>query len=170
MIGVIGLLLGYRGSNRLLDYWSHNPVFNICLAGEYYPETHSLKNQATIENLKKDKKHILEMKYFDDELDLNHLLNHCDAIYFNTIEYPEPSGIALKALTLGKMVIIEEADSYLNDLSIECKQILTSKIISANPFKINKSIAETTPNANINVINDRLITLNSYQNFWMKFL
>jgi hypothetical protein len=140
LVGVVGSLRGYRGSESLVKYWQKYKNFQIVLVGEYFPSTHSKKTRNAIKKLSKTRYNFTYLKKVQTDTQLNHFISHVDAIYLDSIQYPEPSGIASRALQMGKTIIIESGDSYLNDLLYEEPKIQLSHIFSLSENKFYEKI------------------------------
>ena len=118
IVGVVGQLYGYRGSERLLKKWNRfGAGFTPLLAGNYFRDSHSHKTQKKIKKFGKLKKIVFHPNFISSDSELNHIITHCDAIYIDTISYKVSSGIAQRALQLSVPVLIEISDSCLNDRS-----------------------------------------------------
>jgi len=140
IVGVVGQLYGYRGSERLLKKWNRfGAGFTPLLAGNYFRESHSQKVQKKIKKFGKLKKIIFHPNFISSDSELNHVITHCDAIYIDTISYKVSSGIAQRALQLSVPVVIENSDSCLNDRS----SINPGYIIWSNVPDLSKEIQYT---------------------------
>lgn len=115
IIGLLGQLYGYRGVSSLVQYWLRNPKLKLFFAGKYDPNF-----------LPKASKFWLKIGIFlksiyffpgwlTNSAEVNHCIQHLDALYIDTSRYPYPSGIAQRARSIGIPVIIENSDCYLRD-------------------------------------------------------
>jgi hypothetical protein len=101
----------------------------------------------------------------EDESLLNHLITHLDALYIDTSSYKEPSGIALKVLALGKKVVIENSDSFLNEAAKKLKNII---IINERTLATIDSQIKSESFSGLNPSNSKLATLNSFSSTWLR--
>ena len=119
IIGVVGQLYGYRGSERLIKKWKpFRAGFTPLLAGTYFRDSHSSNVQIKLRRYSKRKKIIFYPNFIPSNSLFNHIISHCDAIYIDTISYKVSSGVAQRALQMAVPVILENSDSCLNDRSL----------------------------------------------------
>ena len=116
LIGLVGQLYGYRGVDLVVNLALFNPDRKFLLAGKLMPE--SLKISSYVNLVEKPLPNIiLRDEYFEKSESLNHILCHLSALVIDTKRYPEPSGIATRALVFGVQVLINDMDSHLGYLS-----------------------------------------------------
>lgn len=164
-IGVLGNLLGYRGCENLIQYWRTSKSFNLMLAGPYFKHSISFATRCILFLSKLDRRNIFLLEYIEDEGLLNHLITHLDALYIDTSNYKEPSGIALKVLALGKKVVIENSDSFLNESAQKLKNIILieKKSLATIDLQIKfESFSGLSP------ANSKISTLNSFSSAWLR--
>lgn len=132
IIGVVGQLYGYRGSEKLIKYWIKRRTFNLYLAGRYFRSSHSRFVQLAVLLLKNFKIGFFKLSWISDSKMLNHHIRHLDALYIDSKSYPQPSGICIRARQLNIPIIIEDADSYLRDMSHQDKGIIIIDLSECN--------------------------------------
>ncbi len=166
IIGIAGSLRGYRGSEKLVEIWNKSREFRLGLFGKYFPETHSLKINKLVLKQLKGSEHLLVLNEIEDSRLLNHYISHLDALYIDTERYPEPSGIAFRALRQGKTLIIEDADSYLNDLSESQGQIILSDILRRPRAELSDKISKVSVSKVPFNFPDESDVLRAYTELW----
>lgn len=132
LVALVGSIFGYKGSEQLVKYWLNSKAFRLGLVGSYHDYSHSHLVRDAIKNAEKDPNNLIILKRVPMTSTLNHYLSHADAIYIDTRDYPEPSGIAERALTFGVPIIIENADSNLRDLSLSHNGFMSAEILTAS--------------------------------------
>jgi hypothetical protein len=114
-VGLVGQLYGYRGVDHITTLARKYKDTEFLLWGKKFANTYKPK---TIDFLNsKPKNLVLIDEYFETDYQLNHAINHLSCLIIDTSRYPEPSGIAVRALAFGIPVLINEDDSYLKYLS-----------------------------------------------------
>lgn len=79
-------------------------------------------------------------RYFQMDSDLNHEILKLDALVIDGEQYPPPSGIALRALFLGRCLISSRGSSWINDVISEYK---CGIIIDPEDYSIIHSLIST---------------------------
>lgn len=128
VIGLFGLLWGYRGVNLLTEILSKNKDILGCLAGKPFFESYNAKTLRAIQKLKRWD--CLKLKFLEKDEEINLKLSKIDALILDGEKYPPPSGIAIRALASGRCIISTRGKSWINNLIEEfgCGIILnTSK-------------------------------------------
>jgi hypothetical protein len=128
IVGTIGQLYGYRGSQKLIAHWLRNRNFRIFLVGRYFANSHTLQTRFIIKCISILNLGFIKKSWIATSERLNHYIKHLDALYIDTKNYPQPSGIAIRARQLGIPLIIEDADSYLRDMSVLDKGIIVGNL------------------------------------------
>lgn len=140
VLGVIGQLYSYRGVGILLERFMRFPREPILLAGSFPRNSYSLKNLIILYLGKLTGKIFLESSWIEDSKDLNHLLCHIDALVIDSAQYPQPSGIAVRARHFGIPVLIGKHDSYLGDLAKRDQGILKMDLSKTSPLDLKNII------------------------------
>jgi len=121
-IGLVGQLYDYRGSERLIAWSRLNPKLEFKLAGQAKDTAKKLcgtKNSFNKKNL-----YILD-EFFETDDELNLAISKLDYLFIDSERYPVPSGIALRARSLGIPVLISGGDSFYSDEALIDRGILT---------------------------------------------
>ena len=113
--GLVGQLFGYRGVDLIVSMAQKQKDRNFLLLGKQYADTFKPKTRRFLNS--KPSNLILIDEYFETDNELNHAINHLSCLIIDTRRYPEPSGIALRALGFGIPILIHDQDSYLKYLS-----------------------------------------------------
>jgi hypothetical protein len=114
-MGLSGQIYGYRGADLVISLANEYPDQHFLLAGKMYFESLSAKSRRILAKSPKNLTVIDE--YFPSDLELNHVIKHLSCLIIDTERYPEPSGIATRALAFGIPVLIHNKDSHLSYLS-----------------------------------------------------
>ena len=114
-MGLAGQIYGYRGADLVISLASKYPNQHFLLAGKMHIESLSPKSKKILAKRPKNLKIIDE--YFPSDLELNHAIKHMSCLIIDTERYPEPSGIATRALAFGIPVLVHKKDSHLAYLS-----------------------------------------------------
>jgi hypothetical protein len=117
VLGIVGQLYRYRGTDLLIKRFMKFPREPILLAGWLPRSTYSWNQLGILWLGKKLKKILLHEYWINSNKELNHFLTHIDALVIDTDKYPHPSGIVTRARHFGIPVFIGFHDSYLKDLS-----------------------------------------------------
>lgn len=139
-IGLVGQLYDYRGSRRLIAWSKLNPQLNFTLAGQAKDTARKLcgnKQSYCKKNLQ------ISDTFFETDDDLNLAISKLDYLFIDTENYPVPSGIALRARTLGVPVLISGGDSYYSDEALIDQGILTiPRIVLSKPSLLTSWISK----------------------------
>lgn len=114
-MGLSGQIYGYRGADLVISLAKEYPNQHFLLAGRMHIESLTSKSKKILATPPKNLKVIDE--YFPSDLELNHAIKHLSCLIIDTERYPEPSGIATRALAFGIPVLIHKKDSHLTYLS-----------------------------------------------------
>ena len=117
ILGLVGQLYSYRGVTQLLKWWRKNPTQPILFAGKLEQKSLPLSQNVLLKVGQILRRIFLKSEWIKESSLLNHYLLHLDALFIDTLSYPQPSGIATRARHLGIPVLILRADSYLLDKS-----------------------------------------------------
>jgi hypothetical protein len=121
MIGLVGQLYGYRGVDLVASFARTYKNHNFLLIGREHSWSYS---KSTKRFIKRNPANLMiKSEYLDTDFDLNHAINHLSCLVIDTGRYPEPSGIATRALAFGIPVLIKDYDSYLRFQSKAVKGI-----------------------------------------------
>lgn len=165
-IGVVGQLYGYRGSDKLIKYWIRRRSFNLYFAGRYFRSSHSRIVQLAVLILSRFKIGFFKLSWISDSKMLNHHIKHLDALYIDTKSYPQPSGICIRARQLNIPIIIEDADSYLRDMSREDKGIIITKLSECSMKELELEI-ERAKNFKTIYNFDEIDLINDIRDAWL---
>lgn len=137
-IGLVGQLWGYRGVDLLIQIITCNPNFSGLLSGVL--KENSLSNEAH-EYIKSEAKNLkINNKYHATDDEINFEISKLAALVIDGERYPCPSGIALRAMCLGRCIISSRGPSWINDV---IKEYNCGLIVESSNFKnLHKLISE----------------------------
>jgi hypothetical protein len=123
-LGLVGVLWGYRGVNLLCDILAVNPSVQGELFGTPHFESYSENTKKVL--LESNRWSNKKLSYIESNSELNKSIMGLDALVMDAMSYPPPSGIAIRALAMGKCLIVNRGASWLNDIihEHECGFIL----------------------------------------------
>lgn len=134
-MGLSGQIYGYRGADLVISLASEYPEHHFLLAGKMYKDSLSAKSKNI---LAKNPKNLMVIdEYFPSDLELNHAIQHFSCLIIDTDRYPEPSGIATRAIAFGIPVLIHKRDSHLAYLSRKLSGIHFIKKSITGKNKVN---------------------------------
>lgn len=113
-IGLVGQLWGYRGVDLLIQIIACNPDVSGLLSGVLKQD--SLSNEA-LEYIKHKPLNLtINNKFYETDCEVNSEISKLGALVIDGEKYPCPSGIALRAMSLGRCVISSRGSSWINDV------------------------------------------------------
>jgi hypothetical protein len=136
VLGIVGQLFPYRGVSLLINRFIRFPREPILLAGSFPRNNYSWKQLFFLILGKSTGKIFFKPFWLKDTKDLNHLLCHIDALVLDTMQYPQPSGIAARARHFGIPVLINSHDSFLGELSKLDRGILKLDLLNTSPREL----------------------------------
>jgi hypothetical protein len=139
-IGIVGQLYGYRGVNNLISIVSKNRGLRIFLWGQERWQTVDPFKRFVLTFLVGKKQKFLLDKHLASDADLNHAFTHLDALYIDGVNYPSPSGIAVRARNFGLPVLVEDGESYLKAKSSMDGGIIVERFVRMSQRRIIDAI------------------------------
>ena len=114
-IGAFGNLSGSRCLDAIMPLVNENPNINFALIGKIRDkalatETAQLLKGTLPRNL------FTHTEFINDERELNALITAVDAIFIDGSNYPQHSGIVIKAIYFSKSIISPKANAWVCDL------------------------------------------------------
>lgn len=112
-LGSVGQLWGGRSVNLLADILDSEKDVQGYLGGVLKPDSYSERAAAMI----KGKKTIfLEEGFVGSDKDLNHRLRKLDAFLIDSRTYRCPSGLAIRAMAMGRPIVAIDSPSWIANL------------------------------------------------------
>jgi glycosyltransferase involved in cell wall biosynthesis len=111
MVGIVGLLYGYRGVDFAARLALNNRSVKFRFAGPAKMESWSAETREFISTCRAN---LIDQWLTNQQI--IELLMSLDALILDARNYPPPSAIALRALSLGRCLVVTEGSSWLNDI------------------------------------------------------
>ena len=110
-LGTVGQLWGYRSMNLMAEISSSEPDIICYVGGVLKYDSYS---PDTIKMLKRvDGTFILEEGYVDDDSILNQRIRKIDAFVIDSRSYKCPSGLAIRAMAMGRPLVTIDSPSWI---------------------------------------------------------
>jgi glycosyltransferase involved in cell wall biosynthesis len=111
VLGSVGQLWGYRSINMLAEILESEPEVSGFAAGSLFFDSYSKKAKRMI--MGKSGGLSLERGFIPDDVGLRRALARLDAFVIDSRTYKVPSGLAIRAMSMGRPIVTIDRDSWI---------------------------------------------------------
>ena len=111
VLGSVGQLWGYRSMNLLAELLEHEPEVHGYAAGAPFPESYS--RAAWSMATEKSPRFCFQPGFLPGDEGLRHALARLDGFVIDSRTYKVPSGLAIRAMSMGRPIVTIDRDSWI---------------------------------------------------------
>lgn len=112
VLGISGQLYGYRGVDLLVWRFLLLSNFKIILWGSYKENDLAFFTKFLLRIFRGSNKIFIRGEWISTDAELNHFYQHIDGFFLDGSRYPNPSGMANRALSFGIPLLVQEGPGH----------------------------------------------------------